>query len=403
MRRRNTRTAKGLGLVLAGLAILAFALPAPLAAQAVSGTILGVVKDTSGAVVPGATVTLVNTGTGLTRTVVSDAKGDYSAPSLPTGTYTVSAEMSGFKKVSLTSVHLGVDQKVKIDLKLDLGEMTESIEIQAETPLVQTSSSDLSVTVEGKTIESLPLNGRNFVSLTRTIPGVTRGSIPAPTSTARAAWPGAPRRPSPRTASVPRDNNYLLDGVDNNETWLQTVVIFPSVDALDEFKLQTSTYSAEFGRSMGGVVNLQIKSGNNDFHGSAFEFHRNDRLDANNWFNNRAGRRQARVQAEPVRRHPRRPDHQGQDVLLRRLPGDADQPGPDLPLHHALGGHAAGQLLGDQPATSTIPLTGQPFPGNIIPQRPLGPRCGERPQRPHPRAEHAGLAQRPRPDTSTTT
>ena len=126
----------------------------------------------------------------------------------------------------------------------------------------------------------------------------------------------------------PRDNNYLLDGVDNNETWLQTVVIFPSVDALDEFKLQTSTYSAEFGRSMGGVVNLQIKSGSNRFHGSAFEFLRNDRFDANNWFNNRAGRAEAASSAAPVRRHAGRPHHQGQDVLLRRLPGHAHQPGP---------------------------------------------------------------------------
>ena len=94
-----------------------------------------------------------------------------------------------------------------------------------------------------------------------------------------------------------RDNNYMLDGVDNNETWLQTVVIFPSVDALQEFKLQTSTYSAEFGRSLGGVVNLQIKSGTNDYHGSVFEFYRNDAFDANNLFNNRAGRTKADLSA----------------------------------------------------------------------------------------------------------
>ena len=104
----------------------------------------------------------------------------------------------------------------------------------------------------------------------------------------------------------PRDNNYMLDGVDNNETWLQTVVLFPSVDALDEFKLQTSTYSAEFGRSLGGVVNLQIKSGTNTLHGSGFEFLRNDAFDANNYFNDRAGRAEARLQPAPVRRHDRR-------------------------------------------------------------------------------------------------
>jgi hypothetical protein len=221
--------------------------------------------------------------------VNTDAAGEYTAPSLPTGTYSVSAEMSGFKKVTLVNVHVGVDQKVRTDLKLDLGQMTEAVEIQAETPLVQTSSSDLSVTVEGKTIESLPINGRNFVSLTRTIPGVLRGN---PGSNIDGAGSLAWRASASFSANGqrPRDNNYMLDGVDNNETWLQTVVIFPSVDALDEFKLQTSTFSAEFGRSMGGVVNLQIKSGSNAFHGSVFEFARNDKLDANNWFNNRAGR-----------------------------------------------------------------------------------------------------------------
>src|SRR6266542_2384935 len=285
----STLAGRSFRLALLGLAILACLLPTPLGAQAVSGTILGLVKDSSGAAVPGATVTFVQTETGRTRTVLTDAKGEYTAPSLPTGTYTVSAEISGFKKVSLSNVRLGVDQKVRMDMTLELGQMTEVITIQAETPLVQTSSSDLSVTVEGRTIESLPLNGRNFVNLTRTIPGVVRGN---PGSNIDGAGSLAWRASASFSANGqrPRDNNYMLDGVDNNETWLQTVVIFPSVDALDEFKLQTSTYSAEFGRSLGGVVNLQIKSGSNARHGSLFEFLRNDACDANNYFNNRAGR-----------------------------------------------------------------------------------------------------------------
>src|SRR5437867_7767828 len=276
-------------LAVLGLAALACLMPASVGAQAVSGTILGLVKDSSGAAMPGATVTLVQTETGLTRTLLTDSKGEYTAPSLPTGTYTVSAEISGFKKVSLSNVHLGVDQKVRMDMTLDVGQMTEVITIQAETPLVQTASSDLSVTVEGRTIVSLPLNGRNFVILTRTIPGVARGN---PGSNIDGAGSLAWRASASFSANGqrPRDHNYMLDGVDNNETWLQTMVIFLSVDALDEFKLQTSTYSAEFGRSMGGVVNLQIKSGTNTLRGSAFEFHRDDKFDANNFFNNRAGR-----------------------------------------------------------------------------------------------------------------
>src|SRR5882672_9713261 len=282
----------GLFRVLSVGLVLGFALmPSPVAAQAVTGTILGTVRDSSGGALPGANVTLLNQDTGFTRTVVADASGEYTAPLIPTGTYSVSGEMNGFKKVSLANVHLGVDQKVRADLKLDLGQMSESVTIQAETPLVQTASSDLSVTVEGKTIASLPLNGRNFVSLTRTIPGVTRG-VGGGGGNIDGAGSLAWRASASFSANGqrPRDNNYLLDGVDNNETWLQTVVIFPSVDALDEFKLQTSTYAAEFGRSMGGVVNLQIKSGSNAFRGSVFEFLRNDAPDANNWFNNRAGR-----------------------------------------------------------------------------------------------------------------
>src|SRR6266540_3474494 len=208
-----------IGLVL-GLALM----PSPLAAQAVTGTILGTVRDSSGGALPGATVTLLNQETGFTRTFSSDSSGEFTAPLMPTGNYTVTGEITGFKKVSLTNVHLGVDQKVRADLKLNIGQMSESVTIQAETPLIQTNSS-------------------------------------------------------------------LLDGVDNTETWLQTVVIFPSVDALDEFKMQTSTYSAEFGKSLGGVVNIQIKSGGNQFHGNAFDFERNDAFDANNFFNNRAGRK----------------------------------------------------------------------------------------------------------------
>ena len=289
MMKRTSATAGRGQFVLLALAMLLWVIPRPSAGQAVSGTILGTVTDATGAVVAGAKVTLVHTSTDLSRTVVSDAKGEYTAPLIPTGDYTVTAEMSGFKKVTLTNIHLGVDTKLRVDLKLSLGQMTEAVEIQAETPLVQTSSSDLSVTVEGRTIQSLPLNGRNFVALTRTVPGIVRGNPGANIDGAGSlAWRASASFSA--NGQRPRDNNYLLDGVDNNETWLQTVVIFRSVDALDEFKLQTSTYSAEFGRSMGGIVNLQIKSGGNDFHGSAFEFLRNDAFDANNWFNNRAGR-----------------------------------------------------------------------------------------------------------------
>ena len=274
---------------LAFAALLALSVPVLAAAQAVSGTILGTVTDSSGAVVAGAKVTLINEGTGLTRTVIADVNGEYTVPALPTGHYTITSEMTGFKTVALSNIALGVDQRVRMNIKHEIGAMSESVSVTAEAPLLQTSSSELGTTVTNEQIEALPLNGRNFVNLTRSIPGVLRG-IPGANIDGAGSLAWRASASFSANGQRPRDNNYMLDGVDNNETWLQTVVIFPSVDALDEFKMQTSTYSAEFGRSLGGVVNLQIKSGTNMLRGSGFEFHRNDAFDANNFFNNRAGR-----------------------------------------------------------------------------------------------------------------
>jgi len=351
---------------LVAFAILCCLAPPPAGAQAVSGTILGFVKDSTGAVVPGATVTLVNTGTGYSRSVVTDASGEYTAPLIPTGTYSVSAELTGFKKASKTNVLLGVDQKVRMDLALELGAMTEVVEIQAETPLLQTASSELGATIVEEQIRTLPLNGRNFVSLTRTVPGILRGQ---PGGNIDGAGSLAWRASASFSANGQRtrDNNYMLDGVDNNETWLQTVVIFPSVDALQEFKLQTSTYSAEFGRSLGGVVNLQLKSGTNDYHGSVFAFNRNDSFDANNWFNNRAGRKKADLSQNQFGATFGGPiikdktfffaDYQGLRITsgqtyLSTVPSLAMRQGNFSELNRVI----------------YDPLTGQPFPGNTIPE-----------------------------------
>jgi len=260
-----------------------------LRAQAVGGTILGTVLDSSGASVPGASVTIANSETGLTRIVTTDSTGEYNAPSLPPGAYSVSAEMRGFKKVSLAGIRLNVDQKARVNLKLEVGEITESIQVQATIPLVQSDSSEMGATVNETQMKELPLNGRDFVQLTRLLPGVSRGVPGANNDGAgNEGW----RMSSAFTANGmrTRDNNFLLDGVDNNESNLNTVVVFPSVDAIEEFKVQTSTFSAEFGRANGGVVNIQIKSGTNQLHGSAFEFLRNDKLDANDLFNNKFGR-----------------------------------------------------------------------------------------------------------------
>jgi hypothetical protein len=339
---------------------------APLArAQAVTGTILGTVTDNSGGVMPGVTVTVTQVDTGRTRTYVTDANGEYTAPSVPTGTYKVNVELQGFKTVLLEGVTVSVDQRVRVDARLEVGNMTETVEIVAQTPLVQPNSSDLSTTVEEEQIKALPLNGRNFVSLTRTVPGVMRG---IPGSNIDGAGSLAWRASAAFSANGqrPRDNNYMLDGVDNNETWLQTVVIFPSPDAIDEFKLQTSTYSAEFGRSLGGVVNLQIKSGSNTYRGSAFEFHRNDAFDANNFFNNRAGR------PKPDFMQNQFGGTLGGKIIKDRTFFFADYQGLRIKAGQTYLSTVPSERMraGDFSEINRViydPLTGQPFPGNVIP------------------------------------
>jgi hypothetical protein len=270
--------------------VVSFALiPSRLAAQAVGGTVLGSVKDSSGAAVARAPVTITAIETGLIRTVHTADDGEFRAPSLPPGVYTVSVEMQGFKKTTLSNLQLGVDQKLRADVVLEVGAITETVQVEGLAPVVKSDTSELGDTVTERQIKDLPLNGRDFVQLTRIIPGVVRG-IPGANIDGAGSLAWRASASFSANGQRTRDNNFLLDGVDNNETWLNSVVVFPSIDALEEFKVQTSTYSAEFGRSSGGVVNIQIKSGTNAFHGSLFEFLRNDKLDANDFFNNKFGR-----------------------------------------------------------------------------------------------------------------
>jgi hypothetical protein len=271
------------------MALVLALLPGHLAGQAVSGTVLGIVRDASGAAVVNAKVVITNADTGVTRTVPTNADGDYEAPSLPTGAYNVSVEMPGFKKTTLAGLQLGIDQKLRADVTLEVGALTETVQVEAQAPVIKADSSELAETVTEHQIRDLPLNGRDFVNLTRIMPGVQRG-IPGANIDGAGSLAWRASASFSANGQRTRDNNFLLDGIDNNETWLNSVVVFPSIDALEEFKVQTSTYSPEFGRSSGGVVNIQIKSGTNDFHGELFEFVRNDKFDANDWFNNKDGR-----------------------------------------------------------------------------------------------------------------
>ncbi len=277
-----------------------------------------------------------------------------------------------------------------MDMVLQLGQMSEVVEVKAETPLLQTASSDLGTTVVEEQIKSLPLNGRNFVSLTRTVPGILRGT---PGGNIDGAGSLAWRASASFSANGQRtrDNNYMLDGVDNNETWLQTVVIFPSPDALAEFKLQTSTYSAEFGSSLGGVVNLQLKSGTNDYHGSVFEFLRNDQFDANNFFNNRAERAK-----------PDLSQHQfgatfGGPIIKDKTFFFTDYQGLRITSGQSYLSTVPSMKMrqGDFSEVNRViydPLTGQPFPGNVIPRNRWDPASANIMQQLYPEPNTAGTA-----------
>ena len=198
-----------------GFLIAATLFPQLVAAQAVTGTIHGTVTDASGAILPGATVTLTHMETGRTRVVVADPTGEFTAPSLPTGTYSLTAELQGFKTISISDIRLGVDQRLRFGVKLEVGTVSETVTVVGTSPLVQTSSSELGTTVNEEQIRQLPLNGRNFVSLTRTVPGVVRG-IPGANIDGAGSLAWRASASFSANGQRPRDNNYILDGVYNN-------------------------------------------------------------------------------------------------------------------------------------------------------------------------------------------
>ena len=273
------------------LGALGFGLASSAAAQAVSGTILGTVTDSTGAVVPGAKVTIVNEGTGLTRIVVADTNGEYTAPSLPTGHYTITSEMTGFKTVALSNIEVGVDQRVRINIKhrsrRDDRVGQRHRRVAADPDVLLRARHDGRAAADRSAAAQRPQLRQPDAH----DPGRAARHSPARTSTAPAASRGAPPRRFRPTASARATTTTCSTASTTTKPGCRRSCIFPSVDALDEFKLQTSTYSAEFGRSLGGVVNLQIKSGTNQYaRQRRSSSMRNDAFDANNFFNNRAGR-----------------------------------------------------------------------------------------------------------------
>jgi Carboxypeptidase regulatory-like domain/TonB dependent receptor len=273
-----------------------------LTAHAQTAQINGTVIDASNAVVPGATLTIRNVDTNDARIAVSNDRGQYNVPFLPSGRYTVKCELTGFQTTLREGIVLETDRDVRVDFDLKAGGITESILVEA-TPVLASETSSLGQVVTGQTISDLPLNGRNFLQLARLATGVLESAAGD-----RAAEGGAFVANGARSVL----NSFMLDGVDNNARIVDqqnssNVVSQPSVDALAEFSIQTNNFSAEYGQAAGAVVNATIRSGSNRFRGVGFEFLRNDRFDARNPFAPTEGKRLNRHQfggtlGGPVRR-----------------------------------------------------------------------------------------------------
>ena len=262
-----------------GLAALALVMLSAAPANAQTAQVAGTVTDPSTAVVPGATLTIVNVDTNDTRVAVSNDRGQYNVPFLPSGRYTVKCELSGFQAMRREGIVLETDQEVRVDFALKAGELTESVTVVG-TPLLAADTSSVGQVVTGQTISDLPLNGRNFLQLARLATGVLESA-----GGDRAAEGGAFVANGARSVL----NSFLLDGVDNNARIVDqqnssNVVSQPSVDALAEFSIQTNNFSAEYGQAAGAVVNATIRSGSNRIRGVGFEFLRNDKFDARNPF-----------------------------------------------------------------------------------------------------------------------
>lgn len=259
--------------MLRSISLLLFALP--LLAQ--TGQIGGRVLDPSGAPVPAAQIKIRNTANGAERKVATASEGLYLLPLLPPGTYDVSASVPGFKSALRSGVELAVDQKSQVDFTLEVGTVSERVEVTAAAAQLNTTEASQGQVIDNKRVVELPINGRYYGDLAL----LSAGTVQSAAGSRYNSFSSGGQRVT--------QNSYLLDGIDNNSVELagagrRPEMVQPSIDAVQEFKVQTNAYAAEFGRAMGAIINLTLKSGTNDIHGSAFEFLRNEKLDAKNFF-----------------------------------------------------------------------------------------------------------------------
>ena len=322
---RNSLSAPRSAVFLALTATLLFAIPA--FTQVDTGAVRGTVTDPTGALVPNAKVTLISEATGLALSTATAKDGTYTFSPVKIGSYALSVEAPGFKKAT-THVSVNVQEQARADFLLVTGAVTETVEVTSAAPQLQTQDASVGTVATTEEINDLPLNGRNYTFLAQLGSGVTRLN---------------PTRGLDETGSFVANglttvhNNYILDGIDNNNDTVDFLngaayANLPPPDAIQEFKAQTSNFSAEFGRAGGAVVNASVKSGTNKFHGTLWEFLRNDKFDAfdvSQWcFSALTSGTPCKNKKAELRRNQfggatGRPDCKEQDVLLRGLRRDA--------------------------------------------------------------------------------
>src|SRR5437868_7898698 len=255
------------------------------------GTISGTVRDEKGAVVPRAEVSIQGEGTGISRTVNSDDNGFYLANSLPAGRYTVSTAPSGFKKTVATAVDLHVAENKVVNLDLQVGQVSERVTVSSNAAPGETRSGEISSLITEKQVTELPLNGRTYPQLALMVPGVSPVTQAGAGGAFGTAGTGLDSHVDMSVnGNQSNANLWTVDGVNNMDVGSNaTLLVFPSIDSIQEFRVERNSFSAEYGQAQGAVINLITKGGTNQFHGTLFEFLRNDVLNASDFFNNRGG------------------------------------------------------------------------------------------------------------------
>ncbi len=336
-------------------------------AQTGAASLTGLVTDESGGAVPGATVTATDQATNVDYTGISNETGSYTVAALPVGTYVVKAELSRFKTAATRPIPFEAKQVVRLDFKLELGAIAETVEVTTETPVLQTETATVGQVISGTTLSALPLNGRNTGQLSLLLTGAISPN-PSTFTAIRNFGGGRPYVNGNREQT----NNYTIDGVDMNESIDNLVAYQPSPDALAQISVETNNYAADTGNVAGAVISNVLKSGSNRFSGNAFEYYRNSKFDANAWANNRSGA------PKPKRRQDIFGGTLGGPIVRSKLFFFGNYQGTrfDAPGFETLSVAPVAWRAGDlSSVTAAIrdPRTGQPFPGNQIPAGRISP------------------------------